>query len=64
MAQRRTGVLLLAAAGLALVLGMVMLTVGFVVSSAGPVYLSIALTVVAAPLAVAGLVVLLCASAR
>lgn len=59
MNQRRTGVMLLAAAGAAMVAGMIVLIIGFASSSLGPIYVSIGLTVGAALLALAGTVFLI-----
>ena len=62
--QRRTGVMLLAAAGVAMAVGMIVLIIGFVSSSLVPIYVSIGLTVGAALLALAGTVLLIPSFAR
>jgi len=64
MNQRRTGVMLLAVAGVAMVAGMIVLVIGFMSSSVVPIYLSIGLTVGAALLALSGTVFLILSFAR
>lgn len=64
MNQRKTGLMLLAAAGAAMVIGTIVLIIGFVSSSLGPIYVSIGLSVGAALLALAGTVILILSFAR
>lgn len=59
MNRRRTGVMLLASAGISMVLGVIVLLVGFASSSLELIYVSIGLTVGAPVMALAGAVFLL-----